>query len=103
MSYRVGARVYWTRERVWLKAGETVLTDGATVIRARCGNCVSDVKQENVAAVDPAHGELDDFVVPPTPDTGVDAPGGADAELGDLLQVPFAPQALASLAPPARC
>ena len=46
VSYRRGDRTYWTRDRVWLKAGETVLTDGATTIRARCGNCVSDVKQE---------------------------------------------------------
>ena len=100
VSYRRGDRVHWTRERVWLKAGETVLTDGTTVIRARCGNCVSDVKQENVAAVDPAHGELDDFVVPPTPETGVDSfAAAAEENLGDLLQVPFAPQSFAMLAP----
>ena len=100
VSYRRGDRVHWTRSRVWLKPGETVLTDGTTVIRARCGNCVSDVAQENVAAVDPSHGELDDFVVPPTPDTGVDAfAADAEEQLGDLLQVPFAPAALAWLAP----
>ena len=100
VSYRTGDRVYWTRGRVWLKAGETVLTDGTTVIRARCGNCVSDVKQEDVAAVEPAHGELDDFVVPPTPDPGVDTLAAeAEAGLGDLLQVPFASTLLASLAP----
>jgi hypothetical protein len=100
VSYRRGDRVHWTRERVWLKAGETVLTDGTTVIRARCGNCVSEVKQDNVAAVDPAHGELDDFVVPPTPDAGVDALApAAEAELGGLLDVPFAPAAFAALVP----
>ena len=100
VSYRRGDTVRWTRQRVWLKPGETVLTDGATMIRARCGNCVSDVAQENVAAVDPAHGELDDFVVPPTPETGVDAfAADAEEQLGDLLQVPFAPRALAWLAP----
>jgi hypothetical protein len=96
VSYRRGDRVYWTRERVWLKAGETVLTDGTTMIRARCGNCVSDAKQDDVARVDPAHGELDDFVVPPTPDTTVDLlAADAEAELGELLQVPFALQTLA--------
>lgn len=96
VSYRRGDRVYWTRERVWLKAGETVLTDGTTAIRARCGNCISDVKQDDVAAVEPAHGELDDFVVPPTPDPGVDLlAADAEAELGELLQVPFASQTLA--------
>lgn len=100
VSYRRGDTVRWTRQRVWLKPGETVLTDGTTMIRARCGNCVSDVEQENVAAVDPAHGELDDFVVPPTPESGVDAfAADAEEQLGDLLQVPFAPRALAWLAP----
>jgi hypothetical protein len=100
VSYRRGDTVRWTRQRVWLKPGETVLTDGATMIRARCGNCVSEVQQENVAEVDPAHGELDDFVVPPTPDTGVDAfAADAEEQLADLLQVPFAPAALAWLAP----
>jgi hypothetical protein len=100
VSYRRGGQVHWTRERVWLNVGETVLTDGTTVIRARCGNCVSEVKQDNVAAVDPAHGELDDFVVPPSPDAGVDAHAAeAEADLSDLLLVPFAPEALASLTP----
>jgi hypothetical protein len=100
VSYRVGSRIYWTRDRVWLKAGETVLTDGTTVIRARCGNCVSDVKQEQVAAVDPAHGELDDFVVPPTSPVFEDPTAAiAEAGVGDLLQVPFAPQTLALLTP----
>jgi hypothetical protein len=100
VSYRRGDRVHWTRERVWLKPGETVLTDGTTMIRARCGNCVSAAKQDDVAAVDPAHGELDDFVVPPTPDAGVDAfAADAEAGLGDLLQLPFASQTLAVLTP----
>jgi hypothetical protein len=91
VSYRAGDRIHWTRRRVWLRAGETVLTDGTTTVRARCGNGVSDVAQENVAAVDPAHGELDEFIVPPTPQPGVDlfAPE-AEARLEDLLQVPFA-------------
>jgi hypothetical protein len=100
VSYRRGDQTYWTRNRVWLKAGETVLTDGKTTIRARCGNCVSDVKPSRVAAVEPAHDELDDFVIPPTPDTGVDA-FAAEAENanGDLLDVPMASTLLAALAP----
>ena len=99
VSFRRGDTVRWTRQRVWLKPGETVLTDGTTMIRARCGNCVSEEQQQNVAEVDPAHGELDDFVVPPTPDTGVDAfAADAEEQLADLLQVPFAPVALAWLA-----
>jgi hypothetical protein len=98
VSYRRGDKTYWTRERVWLKAGETVLTDGTTTIRARCGNCVSEVKHEGESAVEPAHGELDDFAIPPTPDAGVDSQAAdAEAGLGDLLQVPFAAHSLAML------
>ena len=98
VSYRKGGRVHWTRERVWLKAGETVLTDGTTMIRARCGNCVSDVKHESGSAVEPAAGELDEFVVPATPDNGVD-PVAATAEdqLISLLQVPFVAQMMEPL------
>ncbi len=48
VSYRVGDQVYWTKKKVTLRAGEPVLTDGQTTIRARCGNAVS------VAALGPA-------------------------------------------------
>ena len=100
VSYRIGDRVYWTRNRVWLKAGETVLTDGTTTIRARCGNCVSAVSQEAGSANEPAPDELDGFVVPQTPDAGVDAfAAETEAGLGDLLSVPFAPELFAALAP----
>lgn len=93
VSYRKGDRIDWTRERVWLEAGETVLTDGTTMIRARCGNCVSDVMHEGATAVEPAPGELDEFVVPPTADSGVDpVASAAEAQLIGLLQVPFAAQ-----------
>lgn len=100
VSYRIGNRVFWTRNRVYLKAGETVITDGHTTIRARCGNCVSEEKQQAESGVDPAHGELDDFIVPPTPAAGA-AAASAEAEqsLGDLLAVPFGPQMFALLAP----
>lgn len=97
VSYRVNDRVYWTRRRVWIRPGETVLTDGVTSVRARCGNCISDTPQGPVAAVDPAHGELEDFVVPPLPDRNLDgAAAEAEPRLGDLLELPFGPQMLAA-------
>lgn len=46
VSYRLGNRVFWTRHRVRLPAGEPVLTDGRTVVRTRCGNRISDVPGE---------------------------------------------------------
>ena len=41
VSYRMGDRIYWTKEKVTLPAGEPILTDGVTQIRARCGNCIA--------------------------------------------------------------
>ena len=41
VSYRVGDRVYWTKRKVRIRSGETILTNGQTEIRARCGNCIS--------------------------------------------------------------
>ena len=100
VSYRVNNQVYWTRQRVWLRAGETVLTDGTTVVRARCGNCVSDAQLGPVAAVDPAHGELDDFVLPPLGERGGDSVAAeAPPGLDDLLELPFGPQMFAAASP----
>ena len=43
VSYRIRNRVYWTRRRVTLNKGETVITDGKTIARARCANQVKEV------------------------------------------------------------
>ena len=40
ISYRIGNKVYWTRHRVSLKKGETLITDGKITARSRCGNRV---------------------------------------------------------------
>ena len=37
-SYRSGNTVYWTRHTIRIPKGELVLSDGAHMIRARCGN-----------------------------------------------------------------
>ncbi len=60
VSYRIGHRVFWTRKPVTIQAGETVLSDGASAIRARCGNRISDVAMEPTSGVEPAEGELDE-------------------------------------------
>jgi hypothetical protein len=43
VSYRIRDKVYWTRRVMTLKKGETVLTNGETMLRGRCGNRVSPV------------------------------------------------------------
>jgi hypothetical protein len=42
VSYRLHDAVYWTRNTVSLKPGETILTDGVSSLRARCGNRISE-------------------------------------------------------------
>lgn len=46
VSYRVGDQVYWTRKRILLSAGESILTDGRQQARTRCGNRIADTPQE---------------------------------------------------------
>ena len=62
VSYRKDNQIYWTRNKVKLSEGETILTDGTNEIRARCGNCISDTPQFPVAEVEPASAEFDQFV-----------------------------------------
>lgn len=52
VSFRVRDKVYWTKRLVTLQAGETVLTDGQTMLRGRCGNMVSPAPREPQAAAD---------------------------------------------------
>jgi hypothetical protein len=42
VSYRIGDQVFWSSNTVTLPEGEAVLTDGATMIHARCGSLISD-------------------------------------------------------------
>lgn len=59
VSYRKGDQVYWTAKKVMLAEGETVLTDGNSDIRGRCGNRISDVPLMPVEARGPEE-ELDE-------------------------------------------
>jgi hypothetical protein len=64
MSYRVGDRVYWTKEKVTLPQGEALLTDGRSLIRARCGNCISDTPQGPTSDAEPDAVEFDRAIAP---------------------------------------
>jgi len=43
VSYRLDSRIYWTHRKLWLAKGETLITDGETMARTRCGNQVSEL------------------------------------------------------------
>lgn len=48
VSYRKGDRLFWTRNKVRIPAGERILTDGRHEIRARCGNRIEDSPEGEV-------------------------------------------------------
>jgi hypothetical protein len=105
VSYRLGNRIYWTRKKVALQAGETLFTDGRHLVRARCGNRISETPRIPTAPSEPGEEVLDHPVPPLFPETadsplpgpiwsdesmpllfGPGAPGGADPGL-----IPFFP------------
>ncbi len=62
VSYRKGDQVYWTKKKLMLAPGETLLSDGRNEMRARCANRISDVPMYPVEANGPTETELDSFV-----------------------------------------
>jgi hypothetical protein len=62
VSYRKGDKVFWTARKLQLAEGETLLSDGQSEIRTRCGNRISDVPQLPVEAKGPSEEELDTSV-----------------------------------------
>jgi hypothetical protein len=63
VSYRLGDRIYWTKKRLLLRAGETVITDGKHEARTRCGNRISETPAQPVSQKEPASAAMD---TPPT-------------------------------------
>jgi hypothetical protein len=50
ISYRIGNRIYWTRRRITLHKGETLITDGTMTARTRCANRVEETPQQAEAS-----------------------------------------------------
>ena len=53
VSYRLGNHIYWTKTKVPLYQGETLLSDGEHLARTRCGNRISDVAMTPVSPQEP--------------------------------------------------
>ena len=74
VSYRIGDRIYWTKGRMELAKGETVITDGVLMARTRCGNLAADVipggDQPAILLVEPTTEALDT----PVNSAGADIP-----------------------------
>lgn len=59
VSFRLRDAVYWTKRKVRLPAGETLITDGVNFARTRCGNRLSDTPRQPTTAEEPAPRVLD--------------------------------------------
>jgi hypothetical protein len=59
VAYRMGDKVYWTRKKIALHPGETLISDGKIVARTRCGNRISAVPLGPPAIMDPLISDFD--------------------------------------------
>ena len=59
VSYRLESGVFWTTERIFVRRGETLMTDGASLVQARSGRRLSAVPRFPVSSLEPTASELD--------------------------------------------
>jgi hypothetical protein len=97
VSYRRGNQIFWTKNKVLLRQGETILTDGTTQIRARCGNCISEHPLLPTSNDEPDEVEFD-RLTDPAPSPRTDPAPSPRASGPDVVFVPPAP-ALGGSAP----
>ena len=64
VSYRIGNHVYWTRHRISLKKGETIITDGKMTARSRCGNRLEEAPQKETSSLEPPAARFDQPALP---------------------------------------
>jgi hypothetical protein len=64
VSYRIGSKVYWTRHRVSLKAGEILITDGKITARSRCANRVEQMPQQATSSSEPPATKFEEPIAP---------------------------------------
>ncbi len=67
VSYRIADRIYWSRNRLQLRKGETILTDGVSSARTRCGNRISDTPQLPVNGLHEPPADVLNSEAPDTP------------------------------------
>jgi hypothetical protein len=60
VSYRRNNRVFWTRNRMVIPAGETLISDGENLARVRCANRLSPVAAKPVAETEPSKEDLNE-------------------------------------------
>jgi hypothetical protein len=58
VSYRIGQKVYWTRKKIALHPGETLISDGRMTVRARCGNRVASAPLDPGSPLEPPEADF---------------------------------------------
>ncbi len=53
LSYRMRGKLYWTKKKIHLPAGEKVITDGKTIARTRCANRGKGAAQLGTSPAEP--------------------------------------------------
>jgi hypothetical protein len=108
VSYRIGNDVFWTKHRLTLPKGETMLTDGHVMARTRCGNRVSALRIKPNALVEPPAEELNAPIFGPSVSTPYLAaystplpafPSGSDIHPAESSIPPSIPTAIVSFLP----
>jgi PEP-CTERM motif len=88
VSYRIGNKVYWTRHRVTLRKGETIITDGKMIARSRCANRVEELPQQATSSSEPPVAKFEEPVHPSTGTAVANPPVPFESALNSRLGVP---------------
>ena len=97
VSYRLGSQVYWTKKKLKLEKGETLITDGVNTARTRCGNMISETVSEAVFPNEPTVQEMDAPLNPP--ETGIQTESDVPPD-PPVTQIPGINMAPVEEAPP---
>jgi hypothetical protein len=65
VSYRRGSAIFWTRRKLVLQKGETLITDGTNLSRTRCGNRTADTPSFPRSPQEPNSEVFNTPIIPP--------------------------------------
>ena len=88
VSYRIGNKVYWTRHRVTLRKGETIITDGKITARSRCANRVEELPQQATSSSEPPVAKFEEPVHPSTGTAVANPPVPFESALNNRPGIP---------------
>src|SRR5208337_801068 len=74
VSYRLGSHIYWTKKKVTLRKGETLLSDGKHLARTRCGNRISETPADPSSPSEPGEEVFNHPMPPFVPVTAAGSP-----------------------------